>query len=46
MRCLNCGYEFHTDFKLGAKAQGDLDGEEPARETTTERPLSTFKIIV
>ncbi len=46
MRCPNCGHEFHTDFKLGAKVRGGLDGEDHAQETPAKRPPSTFKIIV
>ncbi len=46
MRCPICGYEFHTDFKLGLKAREGGSGKEPAQKTPTKRPLSTFKIIV
>ena len=46
MRCPSCGHEFHTDFKLGLKIRKGGDGKEPAQETPTKRPPSTFKIIV
>lgn len=46
MRCPNCGHEFHTDFKLGPKVREGGDGKEPAQETLTKRPPSSFKIIV
>jgi len=43
MRCPNCGYEFHTDFKLGLKVR---DGKETAQKTPAKSPPSTFRIIV
>jgi len=46
MRCPNCGYEFHTDFKLGAKVRRGLAGKDPAQVTPAKSPPSTFKIIV
>jgi DNA-directed RNA polymerase subunit M/transcription elongation factor TFIIS len=46
MRCPNCGYEFHTDFKLSLKAREGNDGKEPAKGTPTKRPPFTFKIVV
>jgi len=46
MRCPSCGYEFHTDFKLGSKVREGCDGKDSAQETPTKKPPSTFKIIV
>ena len=46
MRCPNCGHEFHSDFKLGLKAQEGGNGNEVALKTSVKRPPSTFQIIV
>ncbi len=46
MRCPNCGYEFHTDFKLSLNCREGVDSKEPAQEKTIKRPPSTFRIIV
>jgi len=46
MRCPSCGYEFHTDFKLGPKVREVGAGKEPAKKTPTKKPPSTFKIVV
>ena len=46
MRCPNCGYQFHTDFKLVSKKKRDGDTKEMNPETPAQRPPSTFSIIV
>ena len=46
MRCPNCGYEFHTDFKLNMNVGKGGSDTEPNPEMPTQRPLSTFTITV
>jgi PHP family Zn ribbon phosphoesterase len=46
MRCPNCGYEFHTDFKLGLKVREGGEGRKTTQKTPVKRLPSTFKIIV
>lgn len=46
MRCPNCGYEFHTDFKLAQQIKKGEDVEKSNRETPAKRPPSTFSITV
>jgi len=46
MRCLNCGYEFHTDFKLVPTMRKGRDGQESNQEMPAKRPQSTFNITV
>ncbi len=46
MRCPICGHELHTDFKLGSKIREGGDDKEPAQETPTQRPPSSFRVIV
>ena len=46
MRCPNCGYEFHTDFKLDVKFRQSGDDEKRPLETPHPKPQSTFRIIV
>lgn len=46
MQCPNCGYQFHTDFKLVPKVINGGDGEKPKSKKSAAKPLSTINIVV
>ena len=46
MRCPNCGYEFHTDFRLAQDIQGpNIDQGAGQKRMPPKSRSSTFNII-